>query len=279
MPRRRTLLLALVLLLLSGVGAYFLMLYPGELQTYSESPLNYVRRSRSSCAALASSNYPAIQERLAAMRSAGGSWRKLALAAERAPPPQVEAILDAGYDLRCASLAGGPLLDLGERLTPWAAFLAAILAGVAALVSFKNYQFTRKSQRFANAVGLYRRYLELCIEYPDFAEPEPQDNIVPSDNDKYRRYQWFVGVLFRACEEVLEHGDDQVKWETTVREQLNYHRIFIRDSAWLNQEGLNIYSPQLQRMIKEIKLEQDALLEGMTPDRHPPSEGEANAAS
>ncbi|HEX4694425.1 hypothetical protein [Sphingomonas sp.] len=219
--------------------------------------LLYVRRARTSCAALNSSNYPLTRDQLEAMRLAGDGWHDLADATLGTNEAQTRKILAVGYKLRCGNPVGGPvkeIIDWGDRLAPFFSILAVIFTASALVVSFLSFRFTRKAQRFANAVGLYRRYLELCVQYPEFAEPEPSDEISEDgDYKKYRQYQWFVGVLFRACEEVLEHGDDPSKWEKTVREQLDYHHVFIRDSTWLVTVGIEQYSEPLQRLLRDVR--------------------------
>jgi hypothetical protein len=258
---RRVFITTLILILLTAFSAaYVTFMVTGNEGTGISpdgSALLYVRRSRGACAALNVTYYPSVREHLSALRAAGGGWQELADAARGANDAQARAILAAGYRLRCGSAIGGPvkdIIDWGDRLGSFFSLLALFFTASTLLVSLLNFSFTRRAQRFANAMGLYRRFLELCVQYPQFAEPEPADEIhEQGDSKEFRKYQWFVGVLFRACEEVLEHGDDSRKWEKTVREQLNYHRVFIRDSSWLVNEGLDLYSDHLQRLIREVR--------------------------
>jgi hypothetical protein len=258
---RRVFIITLIFILLTAFSAsYVTFMVTGNEGTGISpdgSALLYVRRSRSACAALNVTYYPSVREHLDALRAAGGGWRELADAARGANDAKARAILAAGYRLRCGSAIGGPVKDIvdwGDRLGSFFSLLAVFFTAMTLLVSLLNFRFTRKAQRFANAMGLYRRFLELCVQYPRFAEPEPADEIHEQGNsEEFRQYQWFVGVLFRACEEVLEHGDDNRKWEKTVREQLGYHRIFIRDSSWLINEGLDLYSEHLQRLVREVR--------------------------
>ncbi|HEY5023102.1 MAG TPA: hypothetical protein VII30_11520 [Gemmatimonadaceae bacterium] len=136
-------------------------------------------------------------------------------------------------------------------------YLYAIVAaaGVCGVVAaWANFNLNKRNNQFANAFGFYRRYLELCVEHSDLAEPQEK---LSEGDAKYRQYEWFIGVLFRASEEVLQHCDkkEKKKWNTTVRNQLSYHARYLRESPWLKTTGMDLYSKDLRKLIKEFQAE------------------------
>jgi hypothetical protein len=214
--------------------------------------VNQMRQGVTVCARLGRTNFRNATEWMNAMRANGGTWGDLADAAGALPAQRQIAVLGAGYAMQCdqalPAVWSRPLQVL-DLLSPLAVLVGLFGVGFAGL----SYVHTRGSSRFANAVGFYRRYLELCVAHPSLAEPQPSDNVMIDGQPGYRQYELFLFVLFRACEEVLEHGDDKKKWKRTVEDQLHYHVHYLRNSTWLNQGGgMNIYSPALQQAMKKV---------------------------
>jgi hypothetical protein len=149
------------------------------------------------------------------------------------------------------------LVDTVSKLSPLAIFLAASAAAVIAYLKFKS---DREAQRFSNAVSFYRRYLELAFSNTKYAEPDNGFNEI-TQPEEYKEYEWFVGILFRACEELLEHSEgsaDKQKWDRTIISQLRYHKKYLRESRWLNDGGgILSYSEELQKLILAVKNETD----------------------
>lgn len=153
--------------------------------------------------------------------------------------------------------APGNLVDTIVKFTPLAAFVAA---SAAAAVAYKKYQSDRAAQQVTNAVTFYRRYLEIALQHTKYAEPEsPGFDEETTPAEEYKEYEWFLGILFRACEELLEHsGRESPKWHVTIMAQLRYHKKYLRESTWLNQQGgITSYAPQLQSLIRLVQEEPD----------------------
>jgi hypothetical protein len=147
---------------------------------------------------------------------------------------------------------GGSILDILSKLASLGALAAVIIA-------YKKYRSDRAAQQVTNAVTFYRRYLELAFSHTEYAEPEPVGFDEVTDPKKYKEYEWFLGILFRACEELLEHsGTESRKWHLTIMAQLRYHKKYLRESSWLNQQGgIKSYSPELQNLIRAVQGEPD----------------------
>jgi uncharacterized membrane protein YccC len=162
-----------------------------------------------------------------------------------------------GLSQGLTSGASANLIDLISKLSPLAIFLAASAAAVIAYMKFKS---DREAQRFSNAVSFYRRYLELAFSHTKYAEPDNGFNEITQPED-YKEYEWFLGILFRACEELLEHSEgsaDKQKWHETITSQLRYHKKYLRESQWLNEgDGSLSYSEELRKLIQTVKAEPD----------------------
>ena len=130
--------------------------------------------------------------------------------------------------------------------------LAVAVAAAALVVALLKYASDRETQLASNAVQLYRRFLELAVQHPELAEPMPGDAVF-EDRAVYRRYEWFVGVLLRACEALLEHRKNRTpKWELAVAMQLRYHARYLREDPWFTgQGGELVYSQHLRRLVRK----------------------------
>jgi hypothetical protein len=126
--------------------------------------------------------------------------------------------------------------------------LVFIVGAIGAIIAYSKYRSDRAAQRFTNAVHLYRRYLELAFQHPEFAEPRPSDHF---DEMQYRKYEWFVGILLRACEELLEFKTSE-RWTNLVRSLLKDHLVYLRDDEWFKSQGLDLFSPELVKLVKEV---------------------------
>jgi hypothetical protein len=147
-------------------------------------------------------------------------------------------------------------LDWSSKLSLTLSPLIALVVGLITIaVLYRSYISTRKSQQFLNAVHLYRRYLEIAFENPSFAEPREDDPMfVDPDGPIYRKYEWFVGILLRACDELLEHNRDSIgQWDFTIKEQLKFHKKYLKEDDWFNNGGgHNNYSKALRHRIREV---------------------------
>jgi hypothetical protein len=144
------------------------------------------------------------------------------------------------------------LIDTISKLGPSVIFLAGVI------IAYMKFKSDKEAQRFSNAVGFYRRYLELAFRNTKYAEPDNGFDEITQPTE-YKEYEWFLGILFRACEELLEHSEgsvDKQKWHETIVSQLRYHKKYLQESRWLNEDGgLLNYAKELQELIQIAKKE------------------------
>jgi hypothetical protein len=138
--------------------------------------------------------------------------------------------------------------------------LVPLIAALALIYTARNFSTNRGAQHFANAVQMYRKYLELAVTYPTFAEPDEYPPIV--DRVEFGRYEWFLGILIRACEELLEFrrtldAERRKEWRRTVESLLRNHKTYFNTNEWYNKFGKTIYSREFVEWVERIKAEPD----------------------
>ncbi|MEJ0041000.1 MAG: hypothetical protein WDM81_01650 [Rhizomicrobium sp.] len=128
-------------------------------------------------------------------------------------------------------------------------FFVGLIAAITAVVTYRSSNRAQKVQNeailFQNAVQIYRRYLELAIQYPRFAEPD--DYPPPKTDEEREGMNGLLGCFLRACEEVLQYvgganEERQKEWTRITRSLLNSHgRYFALDRWWLTKASSSIH--------------------------------------
>ena len=126
-------------------------------------------------------------------------------------------------------------------------FLALFTVGT---VFFAYYQITssRASQREATAMQLYKDYLVLSFQHPEYANPERKKTIT-----EYK-YRWFVSVLLNACDEILVCVPADVDWRRIIAAELEYHEDYLGSRYFQNPDedrGWSLYSKELERVFRD----------------------------
>jgi hypothetical protein len=111
----------------------------------------------------------------------------------------------------------GELAQKAPLLTAAAAFCGAITAVAALFVARWQLKLNRQNQRETTGKTIFRDFLKLCVEYPDFAYGGKQHE---------PRYEWFVAHFLWAAEELLEHAP--AEWEPNLRLYVSYHRDYCK---------------------------------------------------
>jgi hypothetical protein len=132
-----------------------------------------------------------------------------------------------------------------EALRTLAQIATPIVAAVAVFVAWVQLRRNRTNQRETTAKGIWREYLRLALEYPEFA----RGNFQTSDKP---RYEWFVNYLLWGSEEILEFDPT---WEANVRANLGYHHRFFQDDTNFRNTDLILYSQKIQKLVAEVTRE------------------------
>jgi hypothetical protein len=158
------------------------------------------------------------------------------------------------------AICGTWLKDNKDSISAFYYMLVGPVAVLTVIVTYVTFRANRSEQLFSNAIQTFRKHLELAVQWPELAEPE-EYGIVPGHKE-YGRYEWFLGVLLRACEELLQQAEILPKkfprWERTIQQSLRFHSKYFCESDWFNREGADIYSEKLLKYIHEIVRERRA---------------------
>lgn len=119
--------------------------------------------------------------------------------------------------------------------------VATMLTAVCALLAigfaiWQTRQF-RAHQLEALAREQYQRFLELCIQYPDYADPPSgvvdMDKLTFSRNaKKFIQYEWFLTSGMNALEAVYAAVGSQKPWRETIKSVLEAHAPYLSSERY-----------------------------------------------
>jgi hypothetical protein len=132
------------------------------------------------------------------------------------------------------------VVPIAPALTSLFAFLAFVVAVTGAYTALKN-------QRETTSKNIWRDYLKLTIEHPEFTK----GGLKKCKGKKEReRYKWFVAHFLWGAEEILSFvGKDKV-WRHNLLIQAKHHRDYLTDPTF-QSEDLTGYSPALRELVAE----------------------------
>ncbi|MCE4934011.1 hypothetical protein [Aliivibrio fischeri] len=148
----------------------------------------------------------------------------------------------------CITLSVNPIKDpifwnaMLDTFASVATIVAASLTGYAVYIALKQLR-TSHSQ---NSIGLYQQYLQLCIQYPQFANGllKPQQK----NCQVYQQYLWFVATMLNCFEQVLISSSHDQQWVNTVGTQLKKHKKALASSGSLERDE---WEPVLLNLIQK----------------------------
>lgn len=127
-------------------------------------------------------------------------------------------------------------------------FASIATIGAASLTAYAVYIALKqlKTSHTQNSIGLYQQYLQLCIQYPQFANglPKPKQK----NCQAYEQYLWFVATMLNCFEQVLLSSSDDQQWVNTVKVQLTKHKEAISNSGSLKRDE---WEPVLLTLIRQ----------------------------
>ncbi|HHQ4708859.1 TPA: hypothetical protein ACSP0D_002958 [Aeromonas veronii] len=119
-----------------------------------------------------------------------------------------------------------------DELSAYSALATAIIALLALTIAYIQMCVNKKEARFAVAKGIYKDYLTLAFDNPEFSSASyplnaPRLQTFSFDDDKYERYEFFVSYLLFAAEEILVLTKNSQAWRATLSDQLRYHALYL----------------------------------------------------
>jgi hypothetical protein len=126
------------------------------------------------------------------------------------------------------------LADLAQVGT----FFVAVFA---LAVAYVQITAARESQREATAKDVFRDYLRLSFENPEYGAPSKNLN----QDEKYR---WFVAVALNACDEIASSVLPDESWQKVIRGVLVLHRKYLVSAEFQEDGGWSEYSKELKNL-------------------------------
>ena len=135
--------------------------------------------------------------------------------------------------------------------------LATVLTGAAALLAllFAVHQTraNHATQLEALARDHFQHFLELCILYPDFANPsavrlDVDGGTFDGDPDKFAQYEWFFTACENALEAIFDTVGEQKAWREEIRAVLGEHALYLSSTRY-HEVFRNTVDRRFQRFI------------------------------
>lgn len=126
--------------------------------------------------------------------------------------------------------------DLSGLATVNIAFLTAfiVLFGMHQLNATKaQLEESKKVNIRSLSHDSYSKYLQLALEHPNFAYPNP--DFIKADQQIFSQYRWYVANMLFYFEEVLVVNDEDKNWSDAISKQIRIHRWYLQSSNYKNQ--------------------------------------------
>jgi hypothetical protein len=131
---------------------------------------------------------------------------------------------------------------IAPGITPFVALLAVIFA-------WRQLRNNRVNQCETTAKGIFREYLKLAFEKPEFAEPDYND--LMSDSKTRAKYELFIAYLLWSCEEILRYAKNDAIWRANLQDNVNPHYEYFREHPEFirNANGSLMYEPEIEVLV------------------------------
>src|SRR5579863_5176231 len=131
--------------------------------------------------------------------------------------------------------------DILDELAKVAPILTALVATFGFGVALTQLARNQRNQRETTAKNIFREYLKLAFDHPDFATPNYQK--LAQTPEQLEKYAWFVAYLLWACEEMLQFASKDQIWQNNLQLNLAYHREYFLYDQEFRTKDLPVYDP------------------------------------
>jgi hypothetical protein len=126
------------------------------------------------------------------------------------------------------------------------AMIAALCALVFALIQILE---ARSSQREATAKDIYRDYLKLAFDNPEFANPAEGGWKDKGEWIKDEKYRWFVTFMLNSCDEISRSKPRDKTWRKVIQTEFDLHKDYLKSREFNEDDkGWCLYSPKLKKI-------------------------------
>ena len=151
------------------------------------------------------------------------------------------------------SLAKSEVQALWSTLASIVTVAGIIFAIGSAFFAWCQIKFQKEIQNEITARGLLSNAIQLCIQYPKFAEPISFSDF---EHTEHISYKWFVGALLDTCEALIifarsNEATEAKAWENEVELILSLHAEYL-ESEEFKTEDFSSYMRELQEKILSV---------------------------
>ncbi len=155
-------------------------------------------------------------------------------------------------------------VHIGFLATDWirnVATLAAVLLAFAAIASQNSnsnelvekqnshQEENNKLTREMNTDNMWTNYMELAIQYPNFADGAEYSQL---RSEEQTQYSWFVERLFYTGESILKFTPDKEAWISVFKTEAAKHRSLIEGHPKFLPEYFCDYDPAMRDIIAAV---------------------------
>ncbi|WP_316219322.1 hypothetical protein [Bradyrhizobium sp. SZCCHNR2026] len=151
------------------------------------------------------------------------------------------------------------IFDNAEKLGGIATALTACVALCALIFARKQIQEAKNSQREATAKDIYRDYLKLAFEHPQFANPaifvgEAKGNWKRTGEwIQDEKYRWFVAFMLNSYDEICSIAQGDKIWHEVILIDFKYHKDYLKSREFGEEErGWDLFSPELRKIAGQL---------------------------
>lgn len=153
------------------------------------------------------------------------------------------------------------IIPLSSKTETWTALNALATINIAVLTVFlafyglkqlhsikKQTDVTEEHNQSLIAHSAYSEYLQLAMEYPQFAHPDIAK--LDGNYELKNHYKWFVANMLYHFETVVKAVKDDDDWEVTLIPQIKKHGWYIYQNDRYKKDG---WSSELKELIKKAE--------------------------
>ncbi|WP_375412803.1 hypothetical protein [uncultured Bradyrhizobium sp.] len=146
-------------------------------------------------------------------------------------------------------------VDIAQIANGWAAVVTSCVALIAGVVAIAQLRANRKVQREASAYEIFRDYMKLAFDHPQYSKSDFQ--AISRDSRNLEQYSWYVGCMLWAADEVIQCTALTKAWTNTLLGHIAVHREFLLSDQF-RAEDFKHHSDALQQMITKVCRQPDA---------------------
>ncbi len=138
-------------------------------------------------------------------------------------------------------------------IAQYGSLIAAVVAAFALLFSVLQTRRYRRFQQALNARDRYQNFLQLSIQYPQFAPPPEKDLDFKAltfggDHLKFIQYEWFLWSCLNAVEGVFFIEEQNKYWRLVINTFLKDHKAYLASDRM--REFAHMFAPKFRSFIR-----------------------------